>query len=284
MSERGYLLTFVLVLLGIALVLLISSSGSIGTDNLNSKLTVAEQEQMPSKLEKIKSQVTPIIDEIPAHMTFILTDTKSGETVQINNDGEYIAASLYKLFVAYYAYGQIDEGKISMSTVLSNDRTLDQCLNLMITISDNECGELLGDLFGWANIDTKIHADGFEDTTLNLRNTVGGDIVTTPGDIESFFSRLYSGELLSEDHAEHLMDLLLNQEINNRLPPVIPDNISVAHKTGDVYDYIHDAGFIFSRDEDYVFVMMSSDWSDDMTFGPGYDYFKQLFTIIFDNI
>ncbi len=270
-----------ILLLGVALLVLTNSSVSSSGFTLNE---IIISEATPTKLENIEAELIPSVEGIPADMMIILSDINTEETIVIGETQNFVTASLYKLFVAYYAYGQIDEGKIGFDTVLSNHQTLDRCLDLMITVSDNECGVLLGELFGWANIDAKIHVNGFTGTTLNSRNSPDGDIMTTSTDIHSFFTKLYKGELMSEEYTKHLTDLLLNQKINDRLPPVLPENIAVAHKTGDVYNYIHDAGIIFSDEGDYVFVMMSAEWAEDMTFGPGYAYFQEIFSLIFNNI
>lgn len=288
MSEKNIFITVVFVLLSLSVfVLLDYSSNPAGSESL---ATIIDEETAPppasvqTKLEALKDYMAPVVNQIPADTTFMLSDLATGETLVVGDRQDFVAASLYKLFIAYYAYEQIDAGKITLETVLSNNLTLDGCLDLMITISDNECGVLLGDLFGWANIDTKIHAEGFTDTTLSPRNSPGGDIRTSPNDIHSFFTRLYNNELMSENHTEHLLNLLLNQKVNNRLPPILPEGIVVAHKTGDVYSYIHDAGIVFSEDGDYVFVIMSAKWAEDMTFGPGYAYFQEMFSMIFSGI
>ncbi len=283
MSEKNVFIVGLVSMFAIAMLVLLNSTNPYAGERLVSVIEKETVPAEPTKLESLETRLQHILTAVPADMTVIVSNQDTGETISLNNDRDYVAASLYKLFVAYYAYDQIEQGNITLTTTLSNGRTLDSCLDVMITISDNECGVLLGDLFGWTNIDAMILANGFSETTLNTRNT-GGDIMTTPNDIQAFFDRLYSGELMPANHTDHLMNLLLNQEINNRLPPILPEDIAVAHKTGDVYNYIHDAGLIFSEDDSYSFVIMSGGWAEDMLFGPGYVYFQEIFTTIFNTI
>jgi len=283
MSERKIFVITLVSIFTLAMLVLLNSSHAYSGERLTTLIENEATANEPTRLESLEAQLQHIIDIVPADMTIIVSDQDTGETISLNNDRNYVAASLYKLFVAYYAYDQIDQGNITLSTALSNDQTLNSCLDIMITVSDNECGVLLGELFGWTNIDSMILANGFSGTTLNTRNT-GGDIMTTPNDIQSFFDRLYTGELMPSEHNDHLMNLLLNQEINNRLPPILPEGLAVAHKTGDVYNYIHDAGLMLTDDGDYSFVIMSGDWPDEMTFGPGYIYFQEIFTTIFSSL
>lgn len=289
MTEKNYLTYILFGVFGFAILVLIHSSAPQAGERLVDTIAKEAVAVVPTppeeltKLDKIETEMAALFDIIPAHMTFILRDLKSGEVLEMNNDRNYVSASLYKLFIAYYAYDQIDKGLLSLNTVIE-DRTVDSCLDDMITVSDNECGVALGDYFGWTNVTNMIQANGFSDTVIVRTEEPGSEFITTPSDIESFLNRLHSGELLNNPNTDHLIDLLLRQQINDRLPLAIPSATVIAHKTGDVYNYIHDAGIIYTDDGDYSFVMMSSQWGEHMLYGPGYDYFKAMFNVIFYNI
>ncbi len=242
-----------------------------------------EEVEAATTAKRIESYIQESLLETPANVSFALIDLTNQEAVRINNNQTYVTASLYKLFVAYYSYDQIDKGSVSLNTVVEG-QSLENCLEKMITISDNTCGVALGDYFGWTNITNFVQNNGFIDTVIIRTDTPGSEFITSPNDIESFFIRLYKHELISDLSTDAFIGNLLNQEINNRLPVVIPEDLNIAHKTGDVYDYIHDAGIIFTPDGDYVYVIMSSDWAENMTFGPGYEYFKVIYDSIFNNI
>lgn len=242
-----------------------------------------EEIKAATTAKSIESYVQDSLLKTPANVSFAFIDLTDQEAVRINNNQKYVAASLYKLFVAYYSYYQIDNDLVSLTTVVKG-QSIESCLEKMITVSDNDCGVALGDYFGWTNITNFIKQNGFTDTSIIRTETPGSEFTTSPNDIESFFIRLYKHELISDASTDAFIDNLLAQEINNRLPAVIPEGFSIAHKTGDVYNYIHDAGIIFTPDGDYVFLIMSSEWDDNMTFGPGYEYFKVIYDSIFNNI
>lgn len=245
---------------------------------------VIEEKTSASVAKNIESYVQDAILETPATVSFSLVDLKNSETVRINNTEDYVTASLYKLFVAYYTYDQIDKGLVSYSTPLGDGETVATCLEKIIIVSDNDCGVALGDYFGWTNITRFLQANGFQNTTIVRSEDPGSEFTSKPNDVESLLVKLYKHELLSKASTDAFIDLLLRQEINDRLPAVLPSEISVAHKTGDLYNYIHDVGIIFSPDNDYVFVIMTKDWDSSMTFGAGYEFFKVIYDSIFNNI
>ena len=72
-----------------------------------------------------------------------------------------------------------------------------------------------------------------------------------------FFEKLYKGELANNQYTRETLDLLKNQQRNEGLPKYLPDGTIVAHKTGEIDLYKHDAGIVFSDKGDYLIVVMS---------------------------
>jgi beta-lactamase class A len=54
-----------------------------------------------------------------------------------------------------------------------------------------------------------------------------------------------------------MMDLLTEQHLNNKIPKNLPENIVVAHKTGELNSFTHDGGIVFSPKGKYVIVILS---------------------------
>lgn len=290
MSERRFLVLGSLLLLVVIFGIGISSDsakmtpeGSLSHSLETKSAKTAVEEAAASKAKNIESYVQGVIQQMPATVSFALVDLNNAETVRINNTNKYISASLYKLFVAYYTYDQIDQERVSYNTLVEG-RTIAVCLDRIITVSDNDCGVALGDYFGWTNITNFVQASGFNETVIVRAKDSDDEFMTSPSDIETFFIRLYRGQLLSQSSTTAFLDTLKKQEINDRLPAIVPSGITVAHKTGDVYDVIHDAGIIYSPGGDYVFVIMSSGWEPSLTFGEAYEYFKIIYDSIFNNI
>lgn len=178
-------------------------------------------------------------------------DLKTGAMAVVGPDRSFRSASFYKLFVASEIYKRIDAGKLSLSSPVGGT-TVKQCLNLMITISDNPCGNALGQLLGWRKLTTDLKAQGYKATSLNQ------PMMTSARDVASLYDKLYTGQLLSEGSTAQFLGLLKAQKINNRLRQGLPSGTTFAHKTGDLYGFMHDGGIVYGPKTDYLVVMMGA--------------------------
>lgn len=182
-------------------------------------------------------------------------DLKTGQLAITAPDRVFESASLYKLFVATAIYQRIDSGQLAYSAQAGSGtgNTIAGCLNLMITISDNGCGQALGSLLNWNSLTQQMRAQGYDATNLT-----GAITYTTPRNVATLYERLYAGSLLSADSTNQFMTLLKAQKVNNRLPQGLPAGTTFAHKTGDLDGYLHDAGIVFGPKTDYLVVMMGA--------------------------
>jgi beta-lactamase class A len=188
----------------------------------------------------------------------IVKNLKTGEIAALNQDQEMESASLYKLFVAQRIYQRIDLGQLAYTQPVGGDsgQNVAQCLSVMISISDNVCGRALGDMLGWGAQDQALAAEGFANTDLASPQQ------TTAADVATLMERLYRGTQLSKDSTQRFMGLLKDQRVNNRLPMGLPVGTAIAHKTGDLDNFVHDAGIVYGPQTDYLVVVMSGPWSD----------------------
>ena len=54
-----------------------------------------------------------------------------------------------------------------------------------------------------------------------------------------------------------MINLLTNQTVNDRIPKYLPANIKIAHKTGELETIRNDAGIVYGKKGDYIFVFLS---------------------------
>jgi beta-lactamase class A len=194
-----------------------------------------------------------------------------------NADEQIITASLYKLGVLVEAERRVDRGELhynDLVTILPEDvtqdgsfeepgteLTLDQALEAMITISDNGTALALWHLLGGDNIDATLAKLGMPDFHVAYDDTE--DNVATPRAIGTFFTLLAKKQLISPAASERMLARLERQEINDRLPAALPDNVVIAHKTGNLVGAVHDAGIIYTPSGPRVVVAMTWDSYDE---------------------
>ena len=186
----------------------------------------------------------------------VVQDLHSGAGAGIDPDRSFLSASLYKLFVADQIYHMIDTGNLSYGAAAGGgtNNTIRGCLDLMITISDNTCGQALGRILDWGAQNPALAAQGFGETDLTTPQQ------TSARDVALLFEKLYNGTLDSAASNAAFLTLLKNQEINDRLPQGLPPGTVIAHKTGNLDNVVHDAGIVYGPKTDYLVVVMSGPW------------------------
>lgn len=194
----------------------------------------------------------------PGKYGIVVKNLSTGETASINPDTPMESASLYKLFAADAVYSDIEHGRLSPGQAAggATNKNISECLTAMITISDNDCGQALGTLVGWGNVQNpRLSAEGYKATDLN-----GVYPKTSPTDVATLFERLYSNSLNSPSSNAAFLDLLKAQQVNDRLPVGLPSGTVIAHKTGNIDGYVHDAGIIYGPKANFLVVVMSGSW------------------------
>jgi beta-lactamase class A len=201
----------------------------------------------------------------------------TGETYTYNEKERYDAASLYKLWVMGTVYDKVRSGEISETDVLSRDiATLNKrfnisqddaeikegsirlsvgnALNRMITVSDNYSALLLAEKIRLSNVSKYLVSLDLSESRVG---TAGGVPRSTVGDTAKFLEKLYNGELAESSLSAKMMELLKGQTINHKIPKYLPRETVIAHKTGELNGFSHDAAIVFTESDDYLLVIMT---------------------------
>jgi beta-lactamase class A len=86
---------------------------------------------------------------------------------------------------------------------------------------------------------------------------MGAVNITTPADVATFFMELANREIVSPEASDEMLQLLEQQEINDRLPALLPEGTVCAHKTGDLVNVVHDAGIIDGQDGPMIVAVLT---------------------------
>lgn len=177
-----------------------------------------------------------------------------GRSAHANGDKKFVAASTYKLFVAYAVFKEVEAGRMNWGDSFAG-RTVEGCFDAMIVRSDNPCAKAFGDRLGWQNIENQMRSLGLSQTELSPA------LYTTARDLSLFLYKLENGSLVSAADRSRLIEAMKRQIYRAGIPA--GTGRSVANKPGFIDSYIHDAGIVYGARGAYALTIMTSgsSWS-----------------------
>ncbi|MEK7617015.1 MAG: serine hydrolase [Patescibacteria group bacterium] len=241
-------------------------------DQLIKPQLISDAGILPSaSFEKV---ITNALDGTKGAYAVVIKNMSNGKNYVLNQDKVFEPGSLYKLWLMGTVFEAIQKGEIKEDEILSQKieilnkkfeideeeteltegevtMTISSALNQMITISHNYAALLLTEKVGNSKMKKFMQENGFNDSDL------GKPPETVAKDIALFFEKLYIGEIVSPDSSRRMIDLLKKQQLNDGLPKYLPKDIEVAHKTGEIGYFKHDAGIVFTPKGDYIIVVLS---------------------------
>jgi beta-lactamase class A len=228
-------------------------------------------------------------------------DLATGDSLFINADERFHAASTMKVPVMIELYRRVDAGTLrldqpiplanqfasivdgspyaldpeadsdSAAYLLVGKRvTLTELIDHMITRSSNLATNALIDLVGAKNANATAHALGARDIRV-LRGVEDGKAfqaglnnTTTARDLATLMEAIETGRAASRASCDAMRDVLLRQEFNGEIPAGLPPGTRVAHKTGFITAVLHDAAVVYpSGRRPYVLVVLTRGITDE---------------------
>jgi beta-lactamase class A len=176
--------------------------------------------------------------------------------------------------------------------------TVRDLLTLMIIISDNTATDMVMGRLGVERIDQTMHELGlanihmamtirgiFDDmlgpaadparlfVDLDQHKTVpptrrdgrafsnGPDNnVSTPRDMTRLLTLIFRGEVVDRAACDAMLHILLQQQLNARLPLFLPYGVPFAHKTGTLAGIRNDAGILYCTQRSHVAITVFARW------------------------
>ena len=185
------------------------------------------------------------------------------------DDVPFVAASVIKLPIMIEAFRQFEAGLLDPNETyaLRPELKLPPCgvltflhdglqvtlmdlVTLMIIVSDNTATNMVIDRVGMENVNRTLRELGATGTALRRRlfdreaSARGVQNSVTARDIGRLLEGLYAGRVVSPAASRQMLDILLAQQLNGKLPFYL--SCDVAHKTGEDDGITHDAGIIYA--------------------------------------
>lgn len=293
--------------------LLMASGCMITTSNLH-----AEPKTLSNSLS---STIKNTLQNQPGDFGIYAAPNKKAPLVCINCDKLTPAASTIKLAVIDAAYQAAKDGKISFNDTIvihnhfqslvskrffsidqkedSYDTLYEQngqpvkiseLLRVMIQYSSNLATNLLVEKLGVPYINGILkqqHLNGMvlgrmiEDLEADDQNIK--NLVTARG-LGTFLQKLEDGEIVGPQQSQEIIQIMLGQKFNDIIPPLLPKNTPIAHKTGWITGVRNDAAIVtLPNGKKYILVLLSKNLPSESegikTFNQvskqTYDYFIQ---------
>lgn len=254
-----------------------------------------------------KKSLQQLEQELRSHLaaqqgTFAVAfkDLTTGETLFINENEVFHAASTMKVPVMIEVYKQAAEGKWQLTdsvpvineftsiadgskyslspdddsekelyNMVGKKRTVYDLVYDMIIVSSNLATNIVIEYVDAKKV-TQTMRDLGAPTIQVLRGVedskayqLGMNNTTTAYDLMVIFEKIAKGEAVSPEASEAMIKILLDQRFNEIIPALLPKEVKVAHKTGMITGVHHDSGIVMLPDgRQYVLVLLSKNMTD----------------------
>lgn len=282
-------------------------------------LTLSCQQEI-SKKENFEKSVSVQIAEIEGTIAvayYSLSESK--DSLLINVDEKFHAASTMKVPVMIELFKQAAEGKLDLrdSIILKNEFksivddslysmditddsddiiykqigtsvTLKDLMHSMITVSSNLATNILIELVDAKKITVTMRNLGAK-TIEVLRGVedqkaydLGLSNSTTARDLMIIMEAIANNTAGNPKDCEAMRAILKEQQHNDVIPFYLPTEVTVAHKTGSITGVHHDAGIVYLPDgRAYVLVLLSKNLKD---FDKGTEQLAKISKTIYDYV
>lgn len=239
--------------------------------------SVRSQQTATTNSSGLSKVVSNALEGTQGTYAIVIKNLKTGESFEQNPHMILPPASMYKLWVMTVAYKQVEEGTLTMDTKMARNVadlnrlfkisdedaelteggftfTVAEALERMITVSHNYAAYMLTEKIGLKSIAPFLRNYGL----LESKVGVNGNLPTSSAaDMKLYFEMLYGGKLAGTQATAEMITLLKKQQFKYALPKYVPEEVQMAHKTGNIDEYTHDGGIVYGTKGDYIIVVMT---------------------------
>lgn len=218
----------------------------------NLRQTKISSQDLNSKNPEIADIINNYSKKTDGDLSIYYKNLTTNEFVTVDGEKKYYMASLYKVILTIYIIDQIKENKIRLEDKIGNPPiSIEEALNRIVSESNNEYAETLGEKFGWIKIEDKMK------NKLGIDFSFNTNLQANVNNIGFLFEEIALSIKISDMESKYLLKLLSEQKKISKLPKYLPKSIYSHNKTGEFENYSHDAGIFYTPKANYVLVFMS---------------------------
>lgn len=228
----------------------------------------------------MNSQILTQLRQLPGEIAAYYQDLHTGRCWGWNAEADFPAASVIKVPILLATLQAAQAGSIHLDQKITVElrhhvggagvlfelhdgvevTVLDLC-RLMIVVSDNVASNLLLDLLPDGAMPSFFSQLGMHQSVLGRRfmdqPRPGHDNRTSAYDMGLCLAALSRGELLDRSHTNQALSIMRRQQFREKIPLMLPPELSVAHKTGELDGVRHDVGIVEMREQSYVLSLLT---------------------------
>lgn len=266
-------------------------------------LFISGYHQRDTEIKTLKSEIEEYLSEQEGTFAVWYQDLQDeSQHFAINEDTLFHAASTMKTPVMIELFKRVEKGEFSLDDLIKVENkfysivdgseyqmtfspestdpiekrigemaTIRELNHAMITYSSNLATNIL------------IGLVGAEETTQSMRG-LGADRIqvlrgvedlkafdqglsnrTTAKDLGIIFEHIANGTSVNPEMDDLMIDILSEQHYGDIIPAKLPDDVTVAHKTGSITGVEHDSGIVYLPDgSSYVLIFLSKNLPDNV--------------------
>ena len=252
-----------------------------------------ERERVDEGLEDALQEIEDYAEDYDGTAGVYAQDIKGGYGYGVNPDETFFGASVMKIPLMVAVFTKIDEGEVSLNDSFETEsgdwaggagwlqweeagtsHTVEDYMWMMMTQSDNVATNALLRLVGGpAYVNEVARSLDAPDTFLYQKVTSERAVVpaldnrTTPRDMATILDKVYTGEALSPDSSQKLVEIMHQNELQSSLKDGLPEDVEAAKKGGWLYKVYDEAGIVWHEDRPYVVAIFSKHGSEDVEVG-----------------
>lgn len=212
-----------------------------------------------------------LLDAVPARLGVVWQSLSGAFDVRHQADSRFPAASVIKVPVLLELLRRADSGELSLDerVVLQSghkvggagvllemhdglELTLQDLAHLMTVVSDNTASNLLIERLGMDNVNVWMRSNGMHGSHL------GRHFMETPSKERDNWMTPADAALCMRACGPRALEILRRQQYREKIPLMLPEETSVAHKTGELEGVRHDAAIV-EGPHPYVLVLFTAE-------------------------
>lgn len=223
----------------------------------------------------IEQKVRNYIKDKPGNYGIYFEDLSSGQSFSINGKEIFTGGSINKVPIIAVLYYLDNKGEISLDSKVTIQKkdiqdygtgslryakpgenySLKNLARLSLVQSDNTAAHIIGVKIGTDKVQKIISFWGLTQTDMANNKT-------SSFDMSIIFKKIYRGEITNTAKTQELLEFLTKSDFEDRLPVLLPKQITVYHKTGDAEGVVSDVGIIKNEHKLYYLGILTTDVAD----------------------